>query len=335
MSKIFVSGVAGFLGSHLAENLINDDHQVIGVDNLSGGYLDNIPKKVKFYKADCFDRKLMFELMKDIDIVYHCACAGHEGLSIFSPHYITSNTFGTTISMISGAIARKVKRFILCSSAARYGALKTPFKEDMLPKPQDPYGIAKYASDLSLIELGNTHGMEYVIAVPHNIIGTRQKYDDPYRNVASIFINLMLQGKSPMIYGDGLQERSFSFVSDVVEPLIKMGTVPEANGQIINIGPDKSTTTVLDLARIVAKLTNFKGEFKHFPDRPREVKVVHCSADKARKILGYEPKKQLEAGLTEMVEWIRKRGVKPFQYVLPVEFPDSPLIPKTWNNKLF
>jgi len=332
--KILVSGVGGFLASHLAERLVKHGHNVIGVDNLSGGYLDNIPDGVEFHKEDCKDREKMTELMKGVELVYHCACAGHEGLSIFSPHHITSNTFGSSVSMISAALANGVKRFVLTSSAARYGALIPPFTEDMLPQPQDPYGIAKYASDLLLTELGKTHGMEYVIAVPHNIIGTRQKYDDPYRNVASIFINMMLQGKSPMIYGDGLQKRSFSFVSDVVQPMLKMGFLPEANGQIFNVGPDKDETTILCLAEIVADLTGFKGEFKHFPDRPREVKFVNCSADKARRILGYEPQKELKEGLSEMVEWIKQRGTKPFEYKLPIEYKTDKF-PKTWGEKLF
>lgn len=331
--RIFVSGVGGFLGSHLAERLIKDGHEVVGVDDLSGGYFDNVPNGVDFFQEDCFDREKMTDLMQGCDIVYHLACAGHEGLSIFSPHYITSNTFGTTISMISAALANKVKRFVLCSSAARYGAIETPFREDMLPKPQDPYGIAKYASDLALLELGRTHSMEHVIAVPHNIIGTRQKYDDPYRNVASIFINMMLRGKSPIIYGDGLQERTFSFVSDIVEPMVKMGFADNVSGEIINIGPDKNPTTVLELATIIKRLTGFKGDIVHVPDRPREVKRVDCSADKARKLLGYEAKKDLEEGLSEMVEWIKERGPKPFEYKLPVEI-DSPLLPITWKERM-
>ena len=330
--KYFVTGVAGFLGSHLAEKLINDGHKIVGCDNLAGGYLDNVPEGVEFHEADCADNKKMLKLMEGVDVVYHCAAHAHEGLSIFSPHYITSNTFGTAMSVISAALASRVKRFVLCSSASRYGAIKTPFTEDMLPKPQDPYGIAKYASDLALIELATTHKMEYSIAVPHNIIGPRQKYDDPYRNVASIFINRMLQGKPPIIYGDGLQERSFSFISDVVIPMVKMGTTPEASGEIINVGPDRNATTIIELAKTVAKLTDFKGEFIYIPERPREVKVTNCSADKARKLLGYDATKDLREGLEEMVDWIKKKGVKPFKYVLPIEIA-SPLLPITWREK--
>ncbi len=330
--KYFITGIAGFLGSHLAEQLIKDGHEVAGCDNLVGGDIDNIPAGVKFHKADCTDTKKMNRLTKGMDVVYHCAAHAHEGLSIFSPEFITRNTFGSSMSVISAALSNSVKRFVLCSSASRYGEIETPYTEDMHPKPQDPYGIAKYASDLALINLATTHGMEYSIAVPHNIIGTRQKYDDPYRNVASIFINRMLQGKPPMIYGDGLQERSFSFISDVVNPMIKMGTAPEANGHIINVGPDKGTTTIKELANIIAELTDFKGKFIHIPDRPSEVKVTHCSADKARSHLGYESTKDLKEGLEEMVAWIKQKGVKPFKYTLPIEI-DSPLLPVTWREK--
>ena len=151
--------------------------------------------------------------------------------------------------MISAAIANKVRRFVMCSSMARYGTNKVPFTEDMTPRPQDPYGIGKYAAELMLQNLAETHGMEWVIAVPHNIVGPRQKYDDPYRNVASIFINLMLQGRQPYIYGDGNQKRCFSFISDDIAPLKQMAsTTQRASVEIINIGPDDEFITINELA---------------------------------------------------------------------------------------
>ncbi|MCI0552142.1 MAG: NAD-dependent epimerase/dehydratase family protein, partial [Anaerolineae bacterium] len=210
MSKIFVSGVAGFLGSHLAERLVSDGHDVIGVDNLSGGYRDNVPEGVVFHEADCRDVQAMTALMKGVDVVYHCAAAAYEGLSVFSPVYVNEQTYMTTVALLSAAAQNKVKRFVYLSSMARYGHQQTPFTEDMTPKPQDPYGIAKVAAELQVRELCETHGLEWVIAVPHNIIGPRQKYDDPYRNVASIMANRMLRGKAPIIYGDGKQMRCFS-----------------------------------------------------------------------------------------------------------------------------
>lgn len=335
MSKIFITGVAGFLGSHLADALLAQGHEVSGCDNMEGGYLDNVPDGVRFLPVDCNDYEWMLDLTRGADIVYNLASSAHEGLSIFSPNHYTKNTYGSTMSVLSASLANGVKRFVQCSSAARYGAIETPFEEDDLPEPQDPYGIAKYAADLSVINCAETHGMEYAIAVPHNIIGPRQKYDDPYRNAVSIFANLMLQGRSPTIYGDGEQKRCFSFVSDIVNPLVLMGTLPEANGQIINLGPDTGEVTINQVVEMLAEIIGFKGEILRVADRPKEVKDVLCSADKARQLLGYEAKPSLEEGLTQIVDYIRERGTKPFDYHLPVELPDSPLFPVTWKEKRF
>ena len=172
--KILVTGVAGFLGSHLAEKLSEQKHQVIGVDNMTGGYEDNVPKNVKFFNYDCCDLKKMTEVTKDIDVVYHCAATAHEGLSVFSPYEITKNNYLASVSVFTAAISNNVKRIIFCSSMARYGDQKTPFTEDMKTKPVDPYAISKVASENVLMNLCELNNIEWVIAVPHNIIGPRQ-----------------------------------------------------------------------------------------------------------------------------------------------------------------
>ena len=252
--KIFISGVAGFLGSHLADAMIKDGHEVIGCDNLIGGYIDNIPEEVDYYQVDCRYLNTMNKLLKGVDIVYHTACTAYEGLSVFSPELICQNTYQITAALASAAVSQNVKRFVYCSSMARYGTQDTvPFTEDMIPKPQDPYGISKYAAEELLRCLGQVHGMEVVIAVPHNIIGPRQKYDDPYRNVASIMINMMLQGRQPMIYGDGEQKRCFSFVQDDIACLTKLAFQDGLDGEVVNIGPDEEFVTINELARVIAR----------------------------------------------------------------------------------
>ncbi|HSO37669.1 MAG TPA: GDP-mannose 4,6-dehydratase, partial [Labilithrix sp.] len=228
----------------------------------------------------------------------------------------------------------KVRRFVMCSSMARYGTNKVPFSEDMTPKPQDPYGIGKYASELLLQNLAETHGMEWVIAVPHNIVGPRQKYDDPYRNVASIFINMMLQGRQPYIYGDGNQKRCFSFISDDIAPLKQMALDDKCVGQIINIGPDDEFVTINELAELTAKLIGFKLEITYTRGRPQEVLLANCSADKARKLLDYRPKVKLEDGIRNMIDWIRSRGARPFKYHLDLEIINEKT-PDTWSKRLF
>lgn len=331
--KIFITGVAGFLGSHLADRFLKQGHHVIGTDSLIGGYVDNVPKDVEFYTHDCNFLNSMKKIMEGVDVVYHCACTAYEGLSVFSPYFVNKNTYQITASVLSSAVHNKVKRFVFTSSMARYGTNSIPFTEDMTPNPQDPYGIGKFASELLVKNVCETHGMEYVIAVPHNIIGPRQKYDDPYRNVVSIFINRMLQGKQPIIYGDGEQMRSFSFVQDCIQCLEKMAFQDNVVGEVINIGPDEESTTINQLAETIAQLLNFDLKQIYMPGRPQEVKLATCSAEKARRLLGYKTEYPLERGLQEMIDWIKERGVKPFRYHIDLEIVNEKT-PRTWKDKL-
>jgi UDP-glucose 4-epimerase len=331
--KVFVSGVAGFLGSHLADAFTHRGDDVVGCDNMIGGDLQNLPEGIRFEQADCGDIDDMKRLLTGVDLVYHCAAIATEGLSVFSPAIIAKHVYENTAGLLAAAASKRVKRFVYCSSMARYGHGKPPFREDQPADPVDPYGIAKYAGELLVRNVAQTHGFEHVIAVPHNIIGPKQKYDDPYRNVASIMINRMLQGKQPIIYGDGEQSRSFSFVQDCVDPLLAMATKPGLSGEIINIGPDEEVTTINELARTIADILKFKLQPIYVADRPQEVRSATCSADKARKLLGYRTKVSLAEGLQSMVQWIRAHGPRPFEYHLPIEI-DSPLVPVTWRDRL-
>ena len=330
--KILVTGVAGFLGSHLAEKLSDLNHEVIGIDNMSGGYKDNVPKKIKFFNYDCCDFYKMKEVMKDVEVVYHCAATAHEGLSVFSPVEITKNNYMASVSVFTSAIANRVKRIIFCSSMARYGDQKTPFTEDMNPKPIDPYAISKVAAENVLINLCELNNIEWVIAVPHNIIGPRQKYDDPFRNVVSIMINRMLQKKAPIIYGDGEQKRCFSYIDDCLSCLLPMLDQKDLNKQIINIGPDEEFVTINKIAEICSNITgsNLKPIYKK--DRPREVKHASCSANKARKLLNYKTKTELKNGISKTYDYIKKRGAIPFDYHMNLEIINE-LTPEVWLKK--
>jgi Nucleoside-diphosphate-sugar epimerases len=329
--RIFITGVAGFLGSHLADRMIELGQEVVGVDNLVGGYLDNVNPKVEFYQADCEYLELMKEYSKNCDIVFHAACTAHDGLSVFSPSFITKNTFGITMSVLSAAIQNKIKKFVYCSSMSRYGYQETvPFTEDMVCNPQVPYAVAKYSSELIIKQLAELNQMQYVIVVPHNIIGPRQNYTDPYRNVVSIMINRILQGKQPIIYGDGEQKRCFSFIKDVIYCLEKIILNDEINNEIINIGPDEEYVTVNHLGKTVSKILGKEFDPIYLPGRPLEVKHANCSADKARRLLNYQTKTSLEDGIFEMVNYIKTRGVKPFTYTkIPIEIYNDKL-PENW-----
>ena len=330
--NILVTGAAGFLGSHLSERLANLGHEVIGIDNMIGGYEDNVPKNIKFHKIDCCDFEEVKKIMKNINIVYHCAATAHEGLSVFSPFEITKNNYLASVAIFTAAVNEKVDRIIYCSSMARYGAQQSPFTETMKPKPVDPYAISKVASEEVLKNLCDLNNIEWVIAVPHNIIGPRQKYDDPFRNVVSIMINRMMQGKAPIIYGDGNQTRCFSYIEDCLSCLILKKKKKNLNKQTINIGPDEEFVTINKIAEICSNITGVNLEPIHKKDRPKEVKHATCSANKARDLLNYKTTVTLQEGIQQTFNYIKERGTRPFDYNINIEI-DNELTPTTWKNK--
>lgn len=335
MKHVFISGVAGFLGSHLADTFLANGWKVSGVDNLIGGYLNNVPADVDFCEDDMSSVSKLTNMLDEVDLIYHTACTAYEGLSVFSPGLIAQNTFQISTNLMSAAIAKQVPRFVHCSSMARYGKQDiTPFTEDMICKPQDPYGIAKYAAELMLKNLSEVHGIHLTIAVPHNIVGPRQKYDDPFRNVASIMINLMLQGKQPIIYGDGNQVRCFSDIQDDLDCLYAFASHELPSGEVFNIGPDENEVTINELAAEIARQLNFGLEPRFMPGRPQEVKHATCSADKIRKHFNYRTKRSLTDSVRSMINYIQTEGTRDFDYHLPIEIINEKT-PKTWTEKLF
>lgn len=344
--KIFITGIAGFLGSHLADKFIAEGHEVSGNDNLLLGDEDNIPLGVQSWvNIDCCDLVNKPDILKGFDVVYHCAATAHEGLSVFSPSFITKNIYEASVSTFSAAIQAGVKRIVYCSSMARYGRgaytksnmdnatvfyWNPPFKEHYPVSPLDPYGIAKVAAENTLKALAEVHGVEYVIAVPHNIIGLRQNYTDPFRNVASIMINRMKQGKSPIIYGDGRQIRCFSPVVDVIDTLAKLATEEGINGEVFNVGPDDGELTIMQLANKISDILDVPMMPIFMPDRPLEVKSALCSSDKIRERFGYKLIQTVDECLKQMCKAIEP---KPFNYNLPIEIV-SDKTPRTWSERM-
>ena len=332
--KIFITGIAGFLGSHIADKLIEEGNEVFGCDNLIGGYLENVPENAEFYQVDAIYLNQMKKMTKGMDVIIHTACTAYEGLSVFSPYLIGQNTYQISMSVFTAAAENKIPKVINCSSMARYGEQEiTPFTEDLIPKPQDPYGIAKLASEQTLDVLSKVHQFDYVNLVPHNIIGPRQKFDDPYRNVVSIMINRILNGESPIIYGDGTQERCFSDIDDVVDPILNSLNNKSAIGETINIGPDEDVISIKDLSYKILKVLNSDLQPIFVDPRPQEVKLAHCSADKARKILNYKTSTNLNQSIEKIANWIQEVGPKKFRYHLDIEILNDKT-PKTWKERL-
>lgn len=330
--KIFITGIAGFLGSHIADSMLAKGHEVHGVDNLIGGYSDNVPAGAKWQAVDCKYLSAMTSMMKGVDIVVHTACTAYEGLSVFSPYMVTQNTSQISAAIFTAAVRNDVKRIVNCTSMARYGNGNMPFNEAQTPMPNDPYAIAKVATENLLWNMAETHDFEVVNLVPHNIVGPRQKYDDPFRNVVSIMANRMLQDNPPIIYGDGTQTRCFSDIRDVVSCFDAAILTNVAVGETVNIGPDEEVVSINELALIMRELCYFDGEPIYFPSRPREVMHASCSSEKARRLFNYQTKYTLRETCQSIVDYIQARGVKSFQYHLPVEIEKG--APRTWTERL-
>ncbi len=331
---VFITGVAGFLGSNLADFYLNKNYKVSGNDTLLGGDIANVDKRVNFYKTNCENLDEMTKILKDVDVVCHTAAFAHEGLSVSSPTLIASNNVVGSTSVFTAAIKNKVKRIVYCSSMARYGNITYPFRENNETNPVDPYGVSKVAAENILKILCDVYDTEYNIAVPHNIIGPKQKYDDPFRNVASIMINLILQNRAPIIYGDGEQKRSFSDVDDCIQCLDKMMFDKNVVKQIINIGPDENFISINELFSLISNKLCYNGKPIYRKDRPNEVKFASCSSDKARKLLGYKTNVTLDDSIDKLIHYIKKNGTKKFVYNYMLELKNDNT-PESWVKKEF
>ena len=342
---ILVTGGAGFLGFHVSKALLERGHQVVIVDNMLGGSKENMaflmrnyPFSFKGFIADVTDYPKMAMIWKETrpTRIFHAACYPHEGLSVNSPYLVAGHSVGLG-SMVVGSLAcqtgTKVKRFVNCSSMARYGEQeKVPFTEDMSPNHKDPYGAFKYASDISMKLLCEYHDVQFVNLVPHNIYGPNQKYDDPFRNVSAIMINRVLQKKQPVIYGDGTQKRCFSYVGDLIEPIMKALFEDAALGHTINLGPSEPFIEINELAKLICNLAGMEFKPIYVGDRLGEVKHANCSSEKAQRLLGVKFETPLVDGLKMLFDWIKEQGPKPFIYHLPLEIKNEKT-PKTWTEK--
>ena len=308
MVKVLVTGCAGLLGVNFCEYLLkkyNGDIQIVGIDNLLGGYIENVPKEVEFVYADLSDPEDQKTIKKlfPVDYIFHFAVYAAEGLSPFIRQFNYTNNVTSTAFLINCGIEYNVKRFVFTSSMAVYGEAETPFSEDMKPEPIDPYGIAKYACEMDLKCAQVQHGMEYCIIRPHNVYGKYQNIWDPYRNVLGIWMYKSLQDEYMTIYGDGETKRAFSYIDDIVPCLWKAAVDPRAKNEIINVG-GIGHTSLNEAARIMSNVT---GNHKVVYLEPRhEVKHAWCTHEKSVRLLDYTETVTLEQGLQKMWEWVKK-----------------------------
>ena len=304
-SRIFITGAGGFLGSWLAEWALSQGCEAIGCDNFSLGSKNNIPKGMRFYEYDARDLEKNKKYMTGCDAVFHSAAWPYDNFSLFAPAQVAGHNFALDSAVLSSAISCGVKRFVYCSSMSRYGEGKSPFTEQMPPRPLTPYGTAKMAGESLVKNLAKVHSFEYVICIPHNIFGPRQVYNDTRRNAVSLIVNHVLRDKSPVIYGDGEQKRGFSPIQDLIPLFSKILFSEKAKNQSFNIGPDDENISLNELLRLINEITgkNIKACFE--PMRPQEVVNAMCCANKARNLLNYKKTISLKEALKRLIQWMQ------------------------------
>jgi UDP-glucose 4-epimerase len=313
-----VTGGAGFIGSHVARHLLDMGHEVVALDDLSGGFTDHVPKGCKFVEGSINDVALVNRLFAEhrFDYVFHLAAYAAEGLSHFIKSFNYTNNLLGSVNLINASVnTGTVKCFVFTSSIAVYGRNQVPMVEEATPQPEDPYGIAKYAVELDLKESHEMFGLNYVVFRPHNVYGEHQNIGDRYRNVIGIFMNQIMQGQPMSVFGDGQQTRAFSYIDDVAPILARCVERPACFNQVFNVGADKPYS-VLELAQRVAECMGAKAQIKHL-DARNEVVHAYSSHEKARKYFSDLMRNvTLEDGLCRMAAWAKKTGSrqgKPFQ----------------------
>jgi UDP-glucose 4-epimerase len=309
--KILITGVAGLLGSRLSDYIIENhsDVYIVGIDDMSGGYRENVNPKVELWEmnlvngniSECFERH-------QFDYVYHFAAYAAEGLSPFIRTYNYQNNLVATSRIITQCIKHNIKRLVFTSTLAVYGHQDgNIFDEIQVPKPIDPYGVAKYGCEMDIQIAGEQHGLDWCIIRPHNVYGVKQNVWDKYRNVLGIWMYQHTINEPMTIFGDGTQTRAFSYIDDSLEPLWKASQDIRASKEIINLGGVKEYS--INEANEILREVVGGGEVKYFEGR-HEVKHSIPTWQKSIDLLDFEHKTDLKEGLTKMWEWVKSQPVR-------------------------
>jgi UDP-glucose 4-epimerase len=326
--KVLVTGGAGFIGSHVARELLLLGYDVLVLDDLSGGFKENVPLKAEFVQGSVYDVELLSKLFKrhQFDYVFHLAAYAAEGLSHFIKRFNYMNNVVGSVNMINESVKHNIKCFVFTSSIGVYGENQTPLNEELTPMPEDSYSIAKLAVEMELKISQKMFGLNYVIFRPHNVYGENQNISDKFRNVVGIFMNNIMQNKPLLIFGDGKQTRAFSYIADVAPVIAQSIEYPKCYGQTFNIGADQAFT-INELAEAVMKAMGTKVEIIHVEAR-NEVKHAYADHGKVRKFFGNQKYVGLQEGLAQMAQWAKRAGIRQSKDFDSIEIYKS--LPSVW-----
>jgi len=329
--NILVTGGAGFIGSHVVDELVNKNHSVFVLDNLSGGFIENINSGAVFIEGDIFDNKLIIDLFNKykFDYVFHLAAYAAEGLSHFIKRYNYNNNLIGSVNLINQSIIHKVKCFVFTSSIAVYGKNQLPMDEATMPSPEDPYGIAKLAVEMELKVSKDMFGLNYIIFRPHNVYGERQNIGDKYRNVIGIFMNQILKNIPLTVFGDGKQSRAFSYIGDVAPVIAQSIEVKDAFNEVFNVGAEipYSINELIEKVKIVMG----KDVRINYLEPRNEVMHAYSSHIKADSVFKINDKTDLITGLKRMAEWVKSHGAKATKEFAEIEIEEK--LPPVWRIK--
>ena len=327
-----VTGGAGFIGSHVVDHLIEMDHQVIVLDDLSGGFKQLVNPKATLVEGSILDHDLIETLFEKYGFtyVYHLAAYAAEGLSHFIRRFNYTNNITGSVNLINASVKFNIKRFVFTSSIAVYGTGKVPLRETHAPEPEDPYGIAKYAIEMDLKAAKSMFGLDYVIFRPHNVFGERQNIADRYRNVIGIFMNQALQNKPLTIFGDGEQSRAFSYIDEVAPLIARSVAIESAKNQIFNIGSDQPIT-LNQLVTVLQEVTHITNEVIHLPER-NEVTHAYADHSKLKEVFGTNASEvSFKEGIEKMWKWVQVHGAQELSNFGSIELTKN--LPESWKTR--
>lgn len=329
--SVLVTGGAGFIGSHVSRSLLERGYRVIILDDLSGGYQENVPDGAELVVGSIQDYGTVTALFETFHFsyVYHLAAYAAEGLSHFIKRFNYNNNLLGSVNLINASVNFNVKCFVFTSSIAVYGKGQLPMTEELVPAPEDSYGIAKFAVEMELRASHEMFGLDYVIFRPHNVYGEYQNIGDTYRNVIGIFMNQILQGKPMTIFGDGMQTRAFTYISDVAPIIARCVELPGAYNQVFNVGADQPYT-VNTVAEVVARAMGVEPVINHLDPR-NEVQHAFSSHKKVRGIFGATEIVPLEDGVNRMAKWVRQVGARQSSVFKEIEIKKN--LPPSWRDK--